>query len=113
VDGMALDLTHPMARVEFVPAAIEVLGDQAELDDQDAREVGSGRLASFLLPELQQGLLILAHNNPGVRAADELATVARYCGGAVCSRHSSAVHRIGVVNHLWLLHLAWLITLLM
>jgi hypothetical protein len=34
---MALDVRDPMARVKLLPAAIEVLGDQAELDDQYAR----------------------------------------------------------------------------
>jgi hypothetical protein len=33
---MALDIRDPVARVQFIPAAVEVLGDQAELDDQDA-----------------------------------------------------------------------------
>jgi hypothetical protein len=29
---MALDVRDPVAGVEFVPAAVEVLGDQAELE---------------------------------------------------------------------------------
>jgi hypothetical protein len=31
-------VTNPVARVEFVPEAVEVFGDHAELDDQDARD---------------------------------------------------------------------------
>ena len=58
VDRLALDVTHPVARVELISASIEVLGDQAELDDQHAREVECGRLTAFLTPEPQQGLLI-------------------------------------------------------
>src|SRR5450759_5825047 len=45
-DRMALDVTDPMARVELIPAAVEVLGDQPELDDQHAREVEGGRLTA-------------------------------------------------------------------
>jgi hypothetical protein len=55
----------PMAGVEIVPAAVEVLGDRAELDDQDARQVGRSLLAPFLAPEPQQGLLVLAHDDSG------------------------------------------------
>jgi hypothetical protein len=36
---MALDVRDAVARVLFIPAAVEVFGDQAELDDQDAREI--------------------------------------------------------------------------
>ena len=39
VDRMALDVSDPVAGVEFIPAAVEVFRDQAELDDQDGREV--------------------------------------------------------------------------
>ena len=58
VDRVALDVTHPVARVELISTSIEVLGDQAELDDQHAREVECGRLTAFLAPKPQQGLLI-------------------------------------------------------
>ena len=99
VDRMALDVRDPVAGVEFVPAAVEVLGDEAELDDQDARQVESGRLAPFFPPEPQQGLLVLAHDDPGVRAADEVAAVA--CGDDLAHLgHSSAVHRNGAFESL-------------
>src|SRR5450759_5907608 len=75
VDRMALDVTDPMARVELIPAAVEVLGDQPELDDQHAREVEGGRLTPFLAPEPQQCLLVFAHDDPGIRAADEVHAV--------------------------------------
>jgi hypothetical protein len=47
---MALDVRDPVARVLFIPAAVEVLGDQAELDDQNARQVKSSRLTSLFAP---------------------------------------------------------------
>ena len=36
---MALDVGDAVARIEFIPAAVEVFGDQAELDDQFAGQV--------------------------------------------------------------------------
>ena len=75
VDRMTLDVRDPVAGVEFIPAAVEVLGDQAELDDQDARKVRRSLLAAFFAPEAQQGFLVLAHDDPGVGAADEVLSV--------------------------------------
>jgi hypothetical protein len=75
VDRMVLDVTDPVARVLLVPAAVEVLGGEAELDDQHAREVEGDLLTSFLAPEPQQRLFVLAHDDPGVRAADEVRAI--------------------------------------
>ena len=55
----------------IVPGRVEVLGGQAELDDEVAGEVLRPDLASLLLPQLGQGLLVLAHD-PGVGASDEV-----------------------------------------
>ena len=59
------------AGIALVPGPIEVFGCQAELDDEFAREVLRPDLAAFLLPQADQGLLILAHDDAGVGAADE------------------------------------------
>ena len=66
-----LDVVRPAAGVALVPGAIEVLGHGAELDDQVAGQVLRLGLASFLPPEADQGGFIAAHDDPGVRAADE------------------------------------------
>jgi hypothetical protein len=99
VDGMALDVTDPVTRVYFVPAAVEIFRNQSELDDQYARQIEGIRFTAFFAPQAQKGFLVLAHDGPGIGAADELAAVAYYCGGAVNLGHSSAIHRIGVVSH--------------
>jgi hypothetical protein len=44
----------------FVPLPIEVLGHQAELDDEVGREVFRSNLPPFLLPQADQGLIVLA-----------------------------------------------------
>ena len=64
-----------MAGVALVPAPVEVLGHGPELDDQVARQVLRLDLAALLAPEAQQGGLVVAHDDPGVRAADEAAPV--------------------------------------
>ena len=58
-------------RIALVPGAIEVLGGGPELDDEVAGQVLRLGLAAFLAPEADQGGLIVAHDDPGVRAANE------------------------------------------
>src|ERR1700759_5751412 len=96
---MALDVTDPVARIQLVPAADEVLGDQTELDDQHARQVEGGDLATLFQPQAVKGLLVLAHDDPGVGAADEIATIARCYGDTITFGHSSAAHRMGAWGH--------------
>jgi hypothetical protein len=66
--------------VALIPAPVEVLGDRAELDDQVVRKILRLDLAAFLAPEPNQGRFIVAHNDPGIRAADDVAAIAlRFC----------------------------------
>jgi hypothetical protein len=44
---MALNVRDAVAGVELIPAAVEVFGDQAQLNDQNARQIDSGGLTSF------------------------------------------------------------------
>jgi hypothetical protein len=46
---MALDVRDPVAGVEFVPAPVEVLGDQT--NHQDARQIKRNFLAALFPPE--------------------------------------------------------------
>ena len=48
-----------------------------ELDDEIAGQILWLDLAALFPPEPEQGILIIAHDDPGVRAADK---VARKCG---------------------------------
>jgi hypothetical protein len=54
---MALDVTDPVARVEFIPAAVEVLRDQPELDDEHTGQVESSHLTPLFTPQAQKSLL--------------------------------------------------------
>ena len=48
-----------------------------ELDDKVAGQVLWLDLAAFFAPKPQQGGLIVSHDDPGVRTADEVAAVNR------------------------------------
>ena len=50
---------------------IEGFGHEPELDDEVAGEVLRLGLAPFLVPEADQGGFIVAHDDPGVGAADK------------------------------------------
>ena len=72
---VALGGDDPPAAVALVPGAIEVLGDGPELNDEVAGEVLGGSLAALLAPEPDEGRLIAAHDDPGVRTADKRAAI--------------------------------------
>ena len=67
----ALDLGEDLAGVAFVPVPVEGLGHDPELDDEVAGEVLRLDLAALFPPQAEQGGLVIAHDDPGVRAADE------------------------------------------
>jgi hypothetical protein len=57
------------ADIALVPDPIERLRHQAELDYEVAGEVFGLGLAALFPPEAEQGCLVVAHDDPGVRAA--------------------------------------------
>ena len=61
--------------VALVPGPVERLGGDAELDDEIVRQVFGFDLAALFLPQPDQRRLVWAHDDPGVRAADEVAAV--------------------------------------
>ncbi len=64
-----------LAGVALEPVAIEGFGHDPELDDEVAGEVLRFDLAALFPPQAQQGGLVVAHDDPGVRAADEITAV--------------------------------------
>ena len=68
---LALHLGDDLAGIALVPVPVEVLGHGAELDDQVVRQVLRLDLAALFPPQPEQGGFIVAHDDPGVRAADE------------------------------------------
>jgi hypothetical protein len=59
--------------VALVPMPVEGFGHEPELDDEVAGQVLRLGLPPFLEPEADQGGFIVAHDDAGVRAADECA----------------------------------------
>ena len=70
-----LPLADPVAGMALVPGAIELLGREPELDDELAGQVGRLGLAPLFLPQPDQGVLVAAHDDAGVGAADEMLAV--------------------------------------
>jgi len=64
--NLSLDIGDDLPGVGLVPAAVQLLGGQAELNGEVARKILWRDLAAFLAPQPQQGGFIIAHNDPGV-----------------------------------------------
>jgi hypothetical protein len=64
-----LDRAQPMAGVALEPVPVELLGDEAQLDDQLTRKVRRLDFAALFAPEAEQGGFVATHNDPGVGAA--------------------------------------------
>jgi transposase len=67
---------RPLGRsggIALVPEPVEIFSGLAELDDEVAGEVLGLDFAALLAPEAEQGGLVVAHDDPGVGAADEVA----------------------------------------
>jgi len=58
-----------LARIALVPDPIERLGHQTELDGEVAGQVLWLDFATLFPPEAEQGGLVFAHDDAGVRAA--------------------------------------------
>jgi hypothetical protein len=71
----ALNIGDASAGVALVPEAVEVLRSGPELNDEVAGQVLWFGFASFLTPQADQSSLVTAHDDSGVRAADEATAV--------------------------------------
>jgi hypothetical protein len=68
---LPLHVPDGMAGIAFIPSAIEVLGDGPELDDQIVGEILGLYLAALFPPQLNEGCLVVAHDNAGIRPTDK------------------------------------------
>ena len=74
----ALDVRENPARIALIPAAIERLGRHSELDDEIGGEVLGLDLPAFFPPEAKEGIVVRAHDDASIGAADK--TAAMVCG---------------------------------
>jgi hypothetical protein len=70
-----LDIRDDLACIGLVPAPIQVLGSEAELDDEVAGQIFRLDFTAFLPPKPDQRAFIIPHDDPGVRAADEVSAI--------------------------------------
>ena len=81
IHGMAECLTcrwnvgDALTRITLVPGSVEVLRGRPELHDEVAGKVLRPDLAALLLPESDEGGLVVAHDDAGIGASDEEATI--------------------------------------
>jgi hypothetical protein len=63
---LALNVRKYLAGIRFVPASVQLLGGQAELNDEVSRKVLRFDLAALLPPKSEKSWLIVTHDNPCV-----------------------------------------------
>src|SRR5262245_45277237 len=71
----ALDIFDHLPGRPLVPLSVQGFSREPELDEQIARQVLWLGLAPFFAPEAEQSGLIVAHNDPDVRASNKVAAV--------------------------------------
>ena len=71
----ALDVRDPPAGIALVPGAVELLGAVPSCTMRLPDRSSGSASPRFLAPEADQGGFIAAHDDPGVGAADESATL--------------------------------------
>jgi len=77
MDHLSLHLNDSLTGVALVPAPIEILGDPSKLDDQIVVYILRLDFAALLAPQPNEIGLIIAHDDPGIGAADEGAAITR------------------------------------
>ena len=83
----ALDVRDAPAGVTLVPGAVEFLGRSPELHDEVAGQVLRISLAALFAPQTDEGRLVAAHDDAGVRAADEVSSSELMLFGMAAWRH--------------------------
>ncbi|MET4040518.1 hypothetical protein ABIC03_002209 [Bradyrhizobium sp. RT6a] len=75
IPNALLDVRDGLSCRALVSEAIEDLCYRAELDDEIIREIFWCDLSTFLLPKAGELVLVVAHDDTRIRAADEVAAV--------------------------------------
>ena len=78
MDGMAdarLSVPNGLTCVALVPAAVELLGDGPELNDEIAGKILRLELAAFFAPETDEIFFIITHDDTGIRSANEIPAI--------------------------------------
>jgi hypothetical protein len=68
-----LDISEGVPGIHLIPASVQVLRHDTKLDYEIGRKVLRFGLTPLLSPEPVESCFIIARNDAGVRAADEIA----------------------------------------
>src|SRR5262245_7818755 len=80
---VALDVRNSAPRIALIPGPVELLGCAPQLDDEVTRKILGPDLTSFFLPEPNQGIFIVPHDDPCIGPPDEgTATLIGLCPDA-------------------------------
>ena len=93
---LALHVSDLSAGASLVPGAIELLSRHSELHDKVARQIFRLGLAALLAPQVHQSGFIIAHDDPGVRAADERTSILHIAFPGITKSGSLAAGRNAV-----------------
>jgi hypothetical protein len=75
MSDVPLYVCKDLSRIGLVPAPVKVLGHNAKLNYEIAGQVFRLNLSTLPVPQTEEGGFIIAHDDPGIRAADEVAAV--------------------------------------
>jgi hypothetical protein len=73
MSDLTLHVRKDLAGIGLIPTPVQVLGRNTELDDEIARQVFRLDLSALFPPQAEEGGPIIAHDDPSVRAPDEIA----------------------------------------
>src|SRR5262249_61134108 len=68
------DVLAALTPFAVIPPPVQLLGRIAKLDHEITRQVLGLHFAPLLPPEPEQGAFVVAHDDPGIRTADKIAT---------------------------------------
>jgi hypothetical protein len=68
---VALDIGNAPTGIALVPGAVELLGGSPKLNNEIAGQILGHSLTAFLAPQADECGLVAAHDDAGVRPADE------------------------------------------
>src|SRR5262249_4112397 len=84
---LALNVGKNLTGIGLIPPPVQLLGCKPELNDQIARKILRLDLAAFFAPQPDEGVLVVTHDDPSVRAANEIAAIGAISPSGVCLRH--------------------------
>jgi hypothetical protein len=73
----SLDIDQDLPGIGLIPAPIEVLGHHPKLNNQITGYILRLDLAALFPPEPDERLVVIAYDDPGIGAANEIPTVRR------------------------------------